>query len=179
MPQETGFPQWAKLIRRIMTDDSQGQSQFAVIYHMIVRHSNLFYASRGLFIPQLIQSLGKLIVPSPTSNAESRILLLDITETIWTWEKLTHAEQSDPPNDCPDAMDIDHSTSPSLLTHSQRELVVSYLARLVVAHIEPAYRTAIVNRSLVLLSEMLEPQYWSDVQVKLAFFSRAFDQVYS
>jgi transformation/transcription domain-associated protein len=132
-----------------------------------------------LFIPQLIHSLGKLIMSLP-SSVESRVLLLDIVETIWSWEKRARSEPTNVIETSQDAMEIDtdpsFSSSSWLLGAAQQELVVSYLVRLVVAQSD-ASRSGLVNRSLGYLTEMLELQYWSEVEVKLAYFIRAFDQV--
>jgi transformation/transcription domain-associated protein len=123
----------------------------------------------------MIQWLGKLGMSS-TTTPEARLLSLDIVDTIWAWE-----QKRQPPvpstQDDGDDMDVDEAQGAVTwtMTTGHREALVSYLMKLVVFQAD--HKGGLVQRSLSLLSEMLAPGIWSDVQVKLIFFLKAFDQV--
>ena len=66
--------------------------QMVNVYQLLVRHADLFFPFRELFVPPIVASLPKLSVASnvtPTSEAiQSRILTLDVIELILKWEKV-------------------------------------------------------------------------------------------
>ncbi len=55
--------------------------------------------------------------------------------------------------------------------------VVSYLVRLITTAFDVPSRTVLVPRALALLRSIVGPNGWTEVTVKLNFFSRFLEQV--
>ncbi|THH10763.1 hypothetical protein EW146_g8270 [Bondarzewia mesenterica] len=166
--QEPGYPQWAKTTRRLLAEESNGLSQMITVYQLIVRQSQLFYPVRALFIPHMVNSLPKLGLQGSASG-ESRLLTVDMMQTIVDWERRATEELS---------------TSTSSGANVQvwitplgfRESVVSYLVRLATSAHDVQSRNSLVPRALTLLRTIVGPDGWNDVTVKLNYFSRALEQ---
>ncbi|KAG6866480.1 hypothetical protein C0991_003998 [Blastosporella zonata] len=166
---ETGHPQWAKTTRRLLAEE--GIAQQITIFHLIVKQTDLFYPVRALFIPHLANAIAKLGMAT-TSTHESRLLSVDLLQTIFTWEeKAAQAAQSAATTT--DASRIDLVWVTPL---GYRENMVSYLVRLCCLPHEPAARAVIIPRALPLLQMLVGPKGWIDVTVGLRFFSRALEQ---
>lgn len=165
-PQDTGpYPQWAKTTRRLLAEDSNGLSQLIIVYQLIVRQSDLFYPVRALFIPHMVNSLSKLGLHG-TASGEARLLTIDMMRVIFEWEQKAIAEQNSggPP--------------PTWLTPlGFRESIVSYTVRLATAAHDPSSRQVVTPKALELLRAMVGKGGWSDVTVKLNYFSRQLEQV--
>ena len=161
---DIGYPQWAKTTRRLLAEEGNGFQQIIMIYQLLVRQPHLFYPVRALFIPHMVNSLNKLGL-SGTASAESRILSIDISQVIFDWEQ--------------NAQDAETQSvvAPWTTPLSFRESIVSFLVRLATATLEPPVRTVLVPRALTLLGQMVASSGWSDVTVKLNYFSRALEQV--
>ncbi|KZT41150.1 hypothetical protein SISSUDRAFT_1059707 [Sistotremastrum suecicum HHB10207 ss-3] len=185
-PDEPGIPQWAKVIRCILTEDGHNPSQLIVIYQLIMRHRELFFPWREIFAPHMVQSLTKLGLHA-TSTAETRLVSIDVLDTICHWEKaaMEQLTRSNHLTEGPDdRMEVDSGKLPSLsdgtdvwiLTHSQREVAVGYFIRLLVTNADALHRTGQGSRTSALLSELLSLRGWKDVHIKLNFFMKALDQ---
>ncbi|GAA5983547.1 hypothetical protein JCM5350_000270 [Sporobolomyces pararoseus] len=89
-------PIWAKWTRKVLVDDTS-PALLVNVYQLIVRHPDLFFSTRELFIPHMVTSLGKLTL-GPQITADTRVLTLDVIELILKWEKkrieLAKQEQS-------------------------------------------------------------------------------------
>ncbi|KAG2141739.1 uncharacterized protein EDB93DRAFT_1329829 [Suillus bovinus] len=164
---DAGYPQWARTTRRLLAEEGNGFQQIIMIYQLLVRQPHLFYPVRALFIPHMVNSLSKLGL-SGTASGESRILSIDISQVIFDWEQKSqdssiHAELS-------------RASSTWVTPLPFRESIVSFLVRLATSPLEPTSRTILLPRALSLLQKMVAPSGWSDVTVKLNFFSRALEQ---
>ncbi|KAG2042802.1 hypothetical protein BDR03DRAFT_1058663 [Suillus americanus] len=164
---DAGYPQWARTTRRLLAEEGNGFQQIIMIYQLLVRQPHLFYPVRALFIPHMVNSLSKLGL-SGTASGESRILSIDISQVIFDWEQKsqdsgTHAELS-------------RASTTWVTPLPFRESIVSFLVRLATSPLEPTSRTILLPRALSLLQKMVAPSGWSDVTVKLNFFSRALEQ---
>ena len=136
------------------------------VYQLVVRQSALFYPVRALFIPHMVNSLPKLGLQGSASG-ESRLLTIDIMQTIVNWEQKATEELSS-----------SNSVGSIWITPlGFRESVVSYLVRLATSAHDVQSRNALVPRALALLRTIVGPNGWSDVTVKLNYFSRALEQV--
>ncbi|KAI0053544.1 FAT-domain-containing protein [Auriscalpium vulgare] len=167
--QEAGYPQWAKTTRRLLAEESSGQSQLITVYQLIVRQSMLFYPVRALFIPHMVNSLSKLGLHGSASG-ESRLLSIDIMQTIFDWEQKASEETGSHESDSA-------SAPPAWVTPLPfRESVVSYLVRLATAPHDAQARSILVPRALNLLRAIIGPNGWNDVTVKLNYFSRFLEQ---
>ncbi|PWN50372.1 hypothetical protein IE53DRAFT_368968 [Violaceomyces palustris] len=86
-------PQWAKWTKRQLADEGHNGSQLFAILTLLVRHADLFYSSREMFVPHIVGSLTKLGLLA-SSSAESRHLTIDLVELLHKWEqrRLEHFE---------------------------------------------------------------------------------------
>jgi len=172
IPQEVGYPMWAKTTRRLLEEENS-QSMIMTVYHLIVRQSELFYSVRALFVPHIVNSLAKLGLHSSVSG-ESRSLSIDITQTIYDWEQRATKERASTSSIGPVS-----SASNWVTPLPLRESVVSYLVRLITTAFDVQSRSALVPRALTLLRSIVGPSGWTEVTVKLNFFSRFLEQVRS
>jgi transformation/transcription domain-associated protein len=169
---EVGYPQWARTTRRLLAEEGNGFSQIIIIYQLIVRQSQLFFPVRALFIPHMVNSLQKLGL-SGSASGESRVLSIDILQVIFDWEKAA--------SQVSDQMSSTFEEGNKLVTAwttplGFRETMVSYLVRLATTPHEPQAKVVLVRRALTLLRRMVGPSGWTDVTVKLHYFSRALEQ---
>lgn len=81
-----GPPQWAKWTKRVLTDEGHNLSQLFGILQLLVRHSDLFYSSREMFLPYIAGSLTKLGL-MPAASSETRSLTVDLVELVVNWER--------------------------------------------------------------------------------------------
>ncbi|KDQ64542.1 hypothetical protein JAAARDRAFT_28186 [Jaapia argillacea MUCL 33604] len=169
---EPGYPQWAKNTRRLLAEEGSGMSQIIIIYQLIVRQPQLFYPVRALFIPHVVNSLSKLGLSSQ-GNPESRLLSIDILQVVFEWEQKASESRA-----AGDSAGSDHPNSVNSWTTPLvfRETIVSFLVRLATSTQEPQARSVVVPRALALLRSMVSPNGWSDVTVKLNYFSRSLEQ---
>ncbi len=49
-------PQWAKWTKRQLVDEGHNVSQLFAILSLLVRHADLFYSSREMFIPHIVSN---------------------------------------------------------------------------------------------------------------------------
>ena len=167
IPQEVGYPVWAKTTRRLLEEETS-QSMIMTVYHLIVRQPGLFYPVRALFVPHIVNSLAKLGLHSSVSG-ESRSLSIDITQTIYDWEQRATKEKGS---------STSTGGTPIWVTPLPlRESIVSYLVRLITTAFDAQSRSVIVPRALALLRSIVGPNGWTEVTVKLNFFSRFLEQV--
>ncbi|TID14916.1 hypothetical protein CANINC_004587 [Pichia inconspicua] len=77
--------EWISWTRRVLSEDGFSVTQVFNIYQFIVNHSDLFYASRDQFIPNILSAMNKLTVVNNPST-ENHILAIDLAELILHWE---------------------------------------------------------------------------------------------
>lgn len=195
-PPAVGLPFWATAVKRVLVEDGHTTPQLVTICELIVSHGDLFYDSRDLFVGLMANSLTKLgFVPGAT--ADMKKLTIDIVELIFRWERRRmtgslsikeadkpvedigkRAASSDPPSAKKQRLDragTVASTSSSggwQLPVHVRELITSYLVRLVSTSAESLARGGLTSRALNLLREILGPEGLPGVTAKLSFFQR-------
>lgn len=87
MPSESGkTPEWAKATKRQLVNEGHNLAQLFSILQLLVRHGDLFYSTRELFMPQIASNLAKLGL-TPTANAETRHLAIEVVDLVLKWEK--------------------------------------------------------------------------------------------
>ncbi|KAL8711708.1 MAG: hypothetical protein Q9220_003879 [cf. Caloplaca sp. 1 TL-2023] len=91
------FPMWAKWPKRILSEESSNLQQLICIFQFLVRHSDLFYASREHFIPIIIPALSK-IAQLPNPSNEHKKLVLALIKMIWRWEEQRVNPSQRPPS---------------------------------------------------------------------------------
>ncbi|KAI5124824.1 hypothetical protein M0805_005454 [Coniferiporia weirii] len=158
MSNDPSVPHWAKTTRRLLAEEGNGNLQVFVIYQLIARQPDLFYPCRALFIPHIINSLVKLGL-QVTSNAEGRILSVDILEAVYKWEQKSLQPGED--------------QAGWITPLGFREGVVSYLTRIATGLQDAMTRTNVVARALALLKDFLSLSGWSEVAFKLDYFRKA------
>lgn len=85
-PPVSHLPQWAIWIRRVLVEEQQSAAQLSSIYSLIIRHHELFYSIRELFVPHMLNSITRMgIIPS--AAYDTRQLSIDVLELILNWEK--------------------------------------------------------------------------------------------
>ncbi|GAA5822515.1 hypothetical protein JCM11251_006364 [Rhodosporidiobolus azoricus] len=196
------IPGWAWWTRRTLIEEGSTMTVLVNIYQLVVRHSDLFFAAREQFFPHLVASISKLTL-TPTITSDTRILTLDMIEVILKWEKkrVELAKQEASKMEVEDAAangDVERSpkrakteratsgapSAPSTTSSGTganyapppalREQVVNNLLRFISNATEPVQRNNIVYRALALLRELIAPAIWSESNVKIVFFQRAF-----
>lgn len=202
-PSDSGVPKWAAWTKRILVEEGSSSMPLLVsIYQLMVRHSDLFFATRELYIPHVISSLVKLTL-SATVTPDTRVLTLDVIELIMKWERkrIEMAKQDEAKMDvdslaiaegeversprrprpdratsvAPSATSTGHGGS-YVVPRPLRDQVVNNLLRFIANSAEAPMRNNLVARALALLKELIGPSVWSDFDVKLTFFHRTFTQ---
>lgn len=196
----TGHAHWAMATKRFLVEEGGTTPQLVTVCELLVSNPDLFYNSRDLFVAMMANSLTKLgFVPAAT--ADMKKLTIDIVELIFRWERrrLTGVPAStqmknnaeDKKRPAPEGVSAaakkqrvdaagNANTSPtttptnggwSLPIHV-RELITSYLVRLVSTSQEPISKGGLTARALTLLREILGPDGLPGVTAKLTFFQR-------
>lgn len=170
---EAGIPMWARQMRKVLSEDGAAGPQIQYLYQLIIRQPALFYPVRALFIPHIVNHLPKLGLLGSGSN-DSRLLTVDILQTVFDWEQRALSETPSSGNALPET----GSSQVWLTPLAFRESMLSYLVRLSAMAQDPQGRNTVVPRSLSLLRSIVGRTGWTDVVFKLHFFSRALQQVW-
>ena len=83
---DSKFHLWALWPKRVLSEDSSNLQQTIGIFQFMVRHPDLFYEARELYIPQIIPALSK-IAQGPTPSNEHKKLVLNLIQMILSWEQ--------------------------------------------------------------------------------------------
>ena len=86
----------------MLTEEAQSLPHLMHMFQLILRHADLFYASRGQFLPQMVNSLQRLGLPG-SATSEQRRLSLDLVALVIRWEKARIAAAAAPPTTSPPA----------------------------------------------------------------------------
>lgn len=194
---------WAVATKKVLTEEGNATPQLVSVCELLVGNPDLFYSSRDLFVSLMANSLTKLgFVPAAT--ADMKKLTIDIVELIFRWERRrltggpsvaeTEAANADPskkrasPNEAPNAKRQKIDAAGTMTTQPVagsgwqlpvhvRELITSYLVRLVSTSPESISRGGLTFRAVQLLREIIGPDGLPGVTVKLSFFQRTMAQV--
>ena len=79
------YPIWIRYTKKSLNEDGHSLPQLVHIWSLIVRHAKLFYTSRAQFVPQMVNLLSRLGLPTSSSHA-NRKLSVDLVELIINWE---------------------------------------------------------------------------------------------
>jgi len=87
------YPIWIRYTKKSLIEDGHSLQQLVHIWSLIVRHAKLFYTSRAQFVPQMVNLLSRLGLPTSSSHT-NRKLSVDLVELIINWEndRLTGAQ---------------------------------------------------------------------------------------
>lgn len=75
-----GPPPWAVVVRKTLIEEGHSTPQLLIIFELIVTHSDLFYESRDLFVPQMVNALPRL-GSAPAATAEMKKVGSGVRET--------------------------------------------------------------------------------------------------
>lgn len=184
---------WLKWPRRILSEDGFNVTQVLNVYQFIVQHPDLFFVAREHFVSNIITAMGKLtILANPA--IENQVLAIELAELILYWERKakdskeeSQATQEDEniEEDKEEAADTtttaadkvkpegDFTTSPNYsIPFGQREACVTFLIRYVCISPQRASESELGQKALGILYDLLSPEHWAEVSVKLTFFEK-------
>ncbi|KAF1808723.1 hypothetical protein P152DRAFT_497353 [Eremomyces bilateralis CBS 781.70] len=82
---ESKFPAFARMPKKILTEESHNLQQLISIFNFIVRHPDLFYEAREPLSVIIIPALAKIAQPPSPSNEHKRIAI-NLISLIFQWE---------------------------------------------------------------------------------------------
>ncbi|KAF2140214.1 uncharacterized protein K452DRAFT_273824 [Aplosporella prunicola CBS 121167] len=81
-------PMWARIPKKILTEESSNLQQLLCIFNFLVRHPDLFYEAREPLATIIIPSLQKIAQP-PSLGNESKKIALNLINLLRHWEERT------------------------------------------------------------------------------------------
>ncbi|KAK8962950.1 hypothetical protein KSP40_PGU020559 [Platanthera guangdongensis] len=90
-PGDSRVPIWIRYTKKILVEEGHSIPNMIHIFQLIVRHSDLFYSCRAQFVPQMVNSLSRLGLPSNTT-VENRRLAIELAGLVVAWEKQRQKE---------------------------------------------------------------------------------------
>eukprot|EP00899_Mesostigma_viride_P026573 jgi/Mesvir1/70/Mv13673-RA.2 len=91
-----GTPVWIRYTKKVLVEEGHSLPHLIHLWHIVVRHSELFAGSQVQFVPQMVHSLARLGLPQ-NAPLENRKLAIDLVALILTWEKQRLARAAQPP----------------------------------------------------------------------------------
>ncbi|KAL6454047.1 TRA1 Transcription-associated protein 1 [Candida maltosa Xu316] len=174
---------WLKWPRRIISEDGFNVTQVLNVYQFIVEHPDLFFVAREHFVSNIITAMGKLtILANPA--IENQVLAIELAELILYWETKAKKEKESAKEESAKVEEIaedkdevmeggDFTTSPNYsIPFGQREACVTFLIRYVCISPQRASESELGQKALGVLYDLLSPDHWSEVSVKLTFFEK-------
>ncbi|GLU19769.1 hypothetical protein SLE2022_359970 [Rubroshorea leprosula] len=83
---DSRMPIWIRYTKKILVEEGHSIPNLIHIFHLIVRHSDLFYSCRAQFVPQMVNSLSRLGLPYNTTM-ENRRLAIELAGLVVGWER--------------------------------------------------------------------------------------------
>lgn len=165
---------WLKWPRRVISEDGFNVTQVLNVYQFIVQHPDIFFVAREHFISNIITAMGKLtILANPA--IENQVLAIELAELILKWESQASKETSGNTieNADDEKQNDDFTTSPNYsIPLGQKEACVTFLIRYVCISPQRASESELGQKALGILNDLLGPNHWQDVTVKLTFFEK-------
>ncbi|KNA06133.1 hypothetical protein SOVF_183880 [Spinacia oleracea] len=90
-PGDSRMPIWIRYTKKILVEEGHSIPNLIHIFQLIVRHSDLFYACRAQFVPQMVNSLSRLGLPY-TTTSENRRLAIELAGLVVGWERQRQSE---------------------------------------------------------------------------------------
>ncbi|KXS94318.1 hypothetical protein AC578_10812 [Pseudocercospora eumusae] len=176
---------WARLPRKILSEEISNVPQLTSIYHFLVRHPDLFYEARDGFAQIIIPSISK-VVQLPNPSADSRRLALNLFTLIWQWEERTVREHGSLAGGESTADGKQNPKKAAVANSALRLVFIKYMVQFIATLPErfpvsppkskdtPASSSQqqpheTVTKSLDLLSKLLSPPYWDDLDIDTMF----------
>ncbi|GEQ72657.1 hypothetical protein JCM33374_g6344 [Metschnikowia sp. JCM 33374] len=170
---------WLKWPRRVLSEDGFNVTQVLNVYQFINQHPDQFYVAREHFISNIITAMGKLTILANTA-LENQVLAIDLAELILSWENKAKAIQrgnagsTQIPIESPGKDYADDFTTSDGYTipFGQKEACVTFLVRYVCISPQRASESELGQKALGILNDLLSPDHWPDVSVKITFFEK-------
>lgn len=168
---------WLKWPRRVLSEDGFNVTQVLNVYQFINQNPDLFFVAREHFISSIITAMGKLTILANTA-LENQVLAIDLAELILSWEnkaKTLKLEGQNPQESEqePSGTTDDFTTSPNYtIPFGQREACVTFLIRYVCISPQRASESELGQKALGILYDLLSPEHWPEVLVKITFFEK-------
>ncbi len=188
---------WARLPRRILSEEIGNVQQLTSVYHFLVRHPDLFYEAREPFAGIIFQTVGK-VAQLPSPSVESRRLALNLFGMVWKWETRTIRENGSlaaPATPAGDGQGAVGDKKGAVANANLRLVLVKYMVQFIATLPErypvsakkskeasaatlPGQQapTETVVASLDLLSKLLSAPYWDDLDID-AMFPKVTEQI--
>lgn len=172
---------WLKWPRRVLSEDGFNVTQVLNVYQFIVQHPDLFFVAREHFISNIITAMGKLTILA-NAALENQVLAIDLAELILSWERKAEAlkkikangieeQESEETNE--DNGSSDFTTSEDYtIPFGQKEACVTFLIRYVCISPQRASESELGQKALGILYDLLSPDHWPEVSVKITFFEK-------
>ena len=167
---------WLKWPRRVLSEDGFNVTQVINVYQFIVQHPDLFFPVREHFISNIITAVGKLtILANPAF--ENQVLAIDLANLVLGWErKFKHllSEGVEKEKEPQESEENAKFTTPLdyRIPFGQREACVTFLVRYACLTPQRASESELGLKALNVLHDLLSPDFWPDVSVKLSFFEK-------
>ncbi|KAF2159890.1 hypothetical protein M409DRAFT_37843 [Zasmidium cellare ATCC 36951] len=186
---------WSRLPRKILSEELGNVQQLTSIYNFVVRHPDLFYEGRDAFATIIIPSMSK-VAQLPNPSVEGRKLAVHLFTLIYQWEERTVkdtgslAGAESPTGDKPS-----NPKKAAIGSAAIRLMLIKYMVQFIATlsercpvspprskelspsqHQQQQYPTETVTKSLDLLSKLLSPPYWDDLDID-AMFPKVTEQI--
>ncbi|SCU93131.1 LADA_0G01508g1_1 [Lachancea dasiensis] len=160
---------WVNWVRRVLSENNASQN--STLFQLLISHPNEFFDSRELFIPSIINYIGKLtLLVNP--SLENQALAIDLAELILIWEKKARNIKLDSGISVKQENGVDTKDDGQAISPILKEAFVTCLIRYVCVSNHRASETELGSRTLHILSEILSENSWPDVSVKLSYFEK-------
>jgi len=198
-PESVRQSAWARLPRKILSEEIGNVQQLTSIYHFLVKHPDLFYEARDAFASIMIPTIGK-VAQLPSPSVENRRLALNIFSLIWQWEERTVSQHGSLDGSAQSPVSGDSQTASqsgrkkgAVASPQIRLALIKYMVQFIATlperfplslglnadndHVQiQQANTEIVTKSLDLLAKLLSPSYWDDLDVD-AMFPKVTEQI--
>lgn len=181
---KTKYPkEWIDWIKRVLFENNSSQNN-NTLYQFMVNHSRLLFDSRHLFVSNIINHMNKITFVN-NANADMHALAIDLASLILTWEEMALQESKSNKVDTDGDIEMSNAEFSEKTAQKgqytipihQRELCISFLIRYICATDHRASESEHGIKALNILSQLLSPKHWSDVNIKLSYFERFFANV--
>ncbi|QFZ30488.1 putative transcription-associated protein [Clavispora lusitaniae] len=170
---------WLKWPRRVLSEDGFNVTQVLNVYQFINSHPDLFFPAREHFISNIITAMGKLTILA-NAALENQVLAIDLAELILSWENQVDAmKKNNVSKDTSSTQEPNESASNDFTTSDdyvipfgQREACVTFLIRYICISPQRASESGLGQKALGILYDLLSPEHWPEVSVKITFFEK-------
>ncbi|KAK4997496.1 transcription-associated protein 1, partial [Elasticomyces elasticus] len=188
------MPLWARIPRRILSEETSNLQQLTSIYHFLVRHPDLFYEAREQFVQIIVPSLNK-VATLPNPSVENKKLALHLFTLIWQWEERTvrengslSAPSASTPNGTAPGTPVKANKRLAVASPSARLALIKYMVQFIATLSDrfpvpsagskdatstqtnnPSQSFEIIQKSLTLMYKFLSAPYWDDLDVDNMF----------